>query len=123
SGPLADVARAGLAAAGVRVVDLAPDARDVLPVSTVLVTRGTGERAVVSVNGARSPRLTPPVPGLLGVPGVLLVDGHHPGAALAMARAARAAGVPVLLDGGSWKPTTAELLATVDLAVLSGDFR
>lgn len=123
TGPLADVARAGLAAAGVVVVDLAPDARDVLPVSTVLVTRGTGERAVVSVNGARSPRLAPPAPDLLADAGALLVDGHHPDAALATARAARAAGTPVLLDGGSWKPTTADLLATVDLAVLSGDLR
>jgi sugar/nucleoside kinase (ribokinase family) len=123
TGPLADVARAGLAAAGVAVVDLAPDATDVLPVSTVLVTRATGERAVVSVNGARTPRLPAPAVDLLTDARALLVDGHHPGAAVALARAARAAGVPVLLDGGSWKPTTADLLTVVDLAVLSGDFR
>ena len=123
AGPLADVARAGLAAAGVAVVDLAPDAPDVLPVSTVLVTRTTGQRAVVSVNGARTPRLPAPAVDLLTDARALLVDGHHPEAAVALARAARAAGVPVLLDGGSWKPTTADLLTVVDLAVLSGDFR
>ncbi|MCC2315078.1 PfkB family carbohydrate kinase [Cellulomonas xiejunii] len=123
TGPLADVARGGLAAAGVAVVDLAPDAPDVLPVSTVLVTRATGERAVVSVNGARTPRLPAPTADLLTGVRALLVDGHHPDAAIALARAARAAGVPVLLDGGSWKPTTADLLTVVDLAVLSGDFR
>ncbi|MBO3095920.1 PfkB family carbohydrate kinase [Cellulomonas dongxiuzhuiae] len=123
AGPLADVARAGLAAAGVRVVDLAPHAADVLPVSTVLVTRATGERAVVSVNGARTSRLPAPAPDVVQGAGALLVDGHHPDAALVLARAARAAGVPVLLDGGSWKPSTPELLATVDLAVLSADFR
>ncbi|GIG38282.1 PfkB family carbohydrate kinase [Cellulomonas phragmiteti] len=122
-GALADVARAGLRAAGVDVVDLVPDEPDVLPVSTVLVTRGTGERAVVSVNGARAPRLPAPDAGVLVHAGALLVDGHHAAAALGLAAAARAAGVPVLLDGGSWKPTTADLLATVDLAVLSADLR
>lgn len=122
AGPLADVVRAELAACGVDVVDLAPDAPDVLPVSTVLVTRGTGERAVVSVNGARAPRTVDAAADVLRGCGALLVDGHHPDAALALARAARAAAVPVLLDGGSWKPTTPALLAVVDLAVLSADF-
>ncbi|MCC2334658.1 PfkB family carbohydrate kinase [Cellulomonas wangsupingiae] len=122
TGALADVARAGLAAAGVDVVDLAPDAAGVLPVSTVLVTRATGERAVVSVNGTGAPHLARPDVALLRGAGALLVDGHHPAAGLALAAAARAAGVPVLLDGGSWKPSTAELLAAVDLAVLSADF-
>ncbi|UZN04674.1 PfkB family carbohydrate kinase [Cellulomonas sp. S1-8] len=121
SGVLADVVRAGLAAAGVDVVDLVPDVPGVLPVSTVLVTRGTGERAVVSVNGARVPHLPPPDDAVLARAGALLVDGHHGAAALPLAVAARAAGVPVLLDGGSWKPGTAELLAAVDLAVLSAD--
>ncbi|ADG74213.1 PfkB domain protein [Cellulomonas flavigena DSM 20109] len=122
SGPLADVARAGLAEAGVDVVDLLPDAPGALPVSTVLVTRATGERAVVSVNGARVADLPRPDAGALTGAGALLVDGHHPDAALALAATARAAGVPVLLDGGSWKPSTPDLLALVDHAVLSADF-
>ncbi|KSW13729.1 PfkB family carbohydrate kinase [Cellulomonas sp. B6] len=120
AGPLADVARAGLADAGVDVVDLARGAEGVLPVSTVLVTRGTGERAVVSVNGARAPHVAADVRVLDGAT-ALLVDGHHAGAAVPVARAARAAGLPVLLDGGSWKPTTPDLLAVVDHAVLSAD--
>jgi len=122
TGAPADVVRAGLAAAGVDVLDLVPDQPGVLPVSTVLVTRATGERAVVSVNGARVARLPRPDADLLARAGALLVDGHHPDAARALAGAARAAGVPVLLDGGSWKPATADLLAVVDLAVLSADF-
>ena len=32
------------------------------------------------------------------------------------------AGIPVLLDGGSYKPGTEDLLADVDLAILSADF-
>lgn len=122
AGAAADVVRAELLRSGVEVVDLAADVPDVLPVSTVLVTRATGQRAVVSVNGARAGALpAAPDPRVLDGAGVLLVDGHHPAAALALAGAARTAGVPVLLDGGSWKPTTPDLLALVDLAVLSAD--
>lgn len=125
AGPLADVARAGLADAGVEVVDLAAGRPGVLPVSTVLVTRSTGARAVASVNGSRAGDLVAdaPVDALLDGAVALLVDGHLPGVATTLAGAARAAGVPVLLDGGSWKPGTEALLGHVDLAVLSADFR
>jgi sugar/nucleoside kinase (ribokinase family) len=52
----------------------------------------------------------------------LLVDGHHLAAGFALASAARARGIRVLADGGSWKPGLAALLALVDVAVLSADF-
>ncbi len=123
-GPLADVARAGLADAGVGVVDLAAGRPGVLPVSTVLVTRATGARAVASVNGAGAGDVVADdAADVLAGAAVVLVDGHLPTAATALAAAARAAGVPVLLDGGSWKDGTAQLLAHVDVAVLSADFR
>lgn len=162
SGPVADLVRAGLTAAGVQVLDLAgpdgtsartsptataPPATDPilptpasptpaspaptepvgLPVSTVLVTRSTGERAVVSVNATGAPDLTAAVhtvldDALAGATAVL-VDGHHLTAAVPLAAAARSRGVPVALDGGSWKPGLADLLDQVDHAVLSADFR
>ncbi|HEY0188431.1 MAG TPA: PfkB family carbohydrate kinase [Cellulomonas sp.] len=126
-GPVADLVRAGLAAAGVEVVDLAAGTGAVPPVSTVLVTRATGERAVVSVNAVGMPDLAEAAAGVLrrglldGVTAVL-VDGHHLAAGVRVAAAARARAVPVLLDGGSWKPGLGDLLAQVDHAVLSADF-
>lgn len=128
SGPVADLVRAGLTAAGVEVVDLAAGAGATPPVSTVLVTRATGERAVVSVNGTGTPDLHEATAraladGALDGATALLVDGHHLGAAVPLAAAARAREVPVVLDGGSWKPGLGDLLAHVDHAVLSADFR
>jgi len=128
SGPVADLVRAGLGAAGVEVVDLAAGAGATPPVSTVLVTRATGERAVVSVNGTGTPDLGEGAAralaaGVLDGATALLADGHHLGAAVPVAAAARARGVPVALDGGSWKPGLDGLLAHVDHAVLSADFR
>lgn len=122
TGPVADLVRAGLVAAGVEVVDLL-DGPGTPAVSTVLVTRGTGERAVVSVNAVGVPDLSGAARRLDVLDGAtaLLVDGHHLGAAQVLAAAAR--DLPVLLDGGSWKPGLHGLLAHVDHAVLSADFR
>lgn len=127
TGPVADLVRAGLADAGVQVHDLAAGTSATPPVSTVLVTRATGERAVASVNavgmadlGAAAARAL--AGGVLDGATAVLVDGHHLAAGVALAAAAQDRGVPVLLDGGSWKPGLDALLARTDHAVLSADF-
>ena len=111
---------------GVVVVDTAR-AGFVLPVSTVLVTVSTGERAVASLNssGSRATAVLGPQhldEALDGVTAVL-VDGHHLPVAVAVASAARDRGIPVLADGGSWKQGLEGLLPHVDVLVVSGDFR
>ncbi len=123
SGPVADLALAELAGAGVEVVDLARGTTAAPAVSTVLVTASTGERAVVSVNATRSGALAAVPTDVLDGVDVVLVDGHHLETAIEISRAARVAGVPVVLDGGSWKPGMERLLALVDQAVVSADFR
>ena len=121
---LGETVRADLEGAGVAVTDLAAG-RDAPPaVSSVLVTAGTGERAVASTN-ARAHRLAPPpdLDALLSACDIVQFDGHHPALALATARAARAAGRRTVLDGGSWKPGTEDLLPYIDVAVCSAAFR
>ena len=61
----------------------------------------------------------------VGTQGVraVLVDGHHLSVAVPLAAAARARGIPVLADGGSWKPGLDTLLGHVDVLVASADFR
>ncbi|WP_263730104.1 PfkB family carbohydrate kinase [Cellulomonas sp. SG140] len=126
-GPIADLVRAGLRAAGVDVVDLLAGQSADPPVSTVLVTAATGQRAVASTNATGRPDDLGPAAGaaldVLAGATALLVDGHHLSAARVLASAAHARSVPVLLDGGSWKPGLDGLLVSVDVAVLSGDFR
>ncbi|MFB8227679.1 PfkB family carbohydrate kinase [Cellulosimicrobium sp. NPDC055967] len=130
-GPLAAVVRRELADCGVDLVDAAGEtAGGHLAVSTVLVTRTTGERAVVSTNasgfGDLAARATADGPGLLdgvGPRDVLLLDGHLPGLALEMARQARERGTAVVLDGGSWKPDAARMIGLCDAVVVSADFR
>jgi sugar/nucleoside kinase (ribokinase family) len=53
---------------------------------------------------------------------IVMVDGHFMGACQAWAGAAKARGKPVVLDGGSWKDGTDELLKSVHTAICSADF-
>lgn len=117
--PIGRLALNLLETAGVDVVDLGGAGA---AVSTVLVNRHTGQRAVVSTKV----QYTSPDYRLKGdeLDGAdaLLVDGHHMDVALALASAAKEAGVPVVLDGGSWKPRTEDLIEHVDYAAVSSVF-
>src|SRR4051812_41322890 len=81
SGARADVVTRPLGRAGVEVVDLLAGTDAAPPVSTVLLTRATGERAVVSVNATATAGVRVPdqagLDQLLAGAAVLLVDGHH----------------------------------------------
>ncbi len=53
---------------------------------------------------------------------VLHLDGHQPDAALHYAKLCRERGILVSLDGGTFRPSTKELLPFIDVAVVSQDF-
>ncbi len=133
TGSVGRIAAEDLAGLGVEVVDLGGPGTSPA-VSTILVTRSTGQRAVVSVNATLPGQAPDRGSAVVGVAGTelldqllhgvraVLVDGHHLDLAVPVAAAARARGLLVLLDGGSWKPGLERLLAHVDVAVLSADF-
>lgn len=122
---LAALARSDLTRHGVRIVDLQPELVAPPSVSAVVVRDRDGERVVVSHNaaGVDPPAELPSWPELLADVGAVLVDGHHPGLAVAAARAARGRRIPVVLDAGSDKPVLSELLPLVDVCACSGSFR
>lgn len=123
SHPLGVGVAADLDALGVTVSDLAADSTEPPAVSSVLVTASSGERAVASTN-ATARRLVPPddLDALVAAFEIVEFDGHHMELAVAAARSARALGRKTLLDGGSWKPGTQDLLPLIDVAVCSADF-
>lgn len=124
--PIGGLVATDLTQHGVQAVDIAPHRESAPPISAVSVHDATGQRCVVSRNAADGDSDVSdtdfPV-GIIDDAAVLLADGHYPALALATVRRAKAAGVPVLLDGGSWKPVLAELLPYVDFAVCSAAFR
>lgn len=95
--------------------------RGTTPVSMVVVRDADGERTVVSRN-ASVPVIAPDLTGLLAAADVVLLDGHHEGLALPVAQAAKALGLPVVLDAGSWKPVLDHLLPLVDVAACAAGF-
>lgn len=116
--PLAGVIRDELAAAGVEVVDLAPDAAQPPTVAAVVVSAG-GLRAVTSrppVDVVASPaRLY----ALLAGASVALLDGHLPGLAVPLAAAAAQRGLPVAIDAGRPKPVFDQLCGYATAVVCS----
>ena len=123
--PVSDIILFDLAACGVTVRTVSVDSPPV--VASILVSAGTGDRAIVSPTASASGAQTPSLPEaeiaelLEGVTAVHL-DGYYPSLAIPIASAARERRIPVLLDAGSHKPHTDAVLEHVDVAVVSGDF-
>ena len=120
--PVGTLVRADLTNCGVRVVDAPGMSGVVTPVASILVTRGTGERAVVSaVDQAGSRRPEPPGgdPADLAGVDVVLVDSYERDVSGPLARRARALGIPVLLDCGEKKEFTESQLPDIDIAVVA----
>lgn len=117
---------AELESVGVAVVDIAPMLDAVPSVSSVMVTDATGDRAVVGGDAAGMHLSPPPeetLSPLIASADVVLIDGHHPSLAAAVARLARLAGTPVVIDAGRWKPVMGELISSTTEVVASADFR
>ncbi|HEX6340479.1 PfkB family carbohydrate kinase [Umezawaea sp.] len=115
-------AAAGLAERGVEFHDLAPDSR--ISLSMVAVRERDGERTVISRNAAEvdlRATVDAVTPFVLRAD-VLLLDGHLGRMALTAANVAKDAGLPVVLDAGSWKPVLEDLLPLVDVAACSAAF-
>jgi sugar/nucleoside kinase (ribokinase family) len=119
---LAAAIRGELDRLSVRHLDLSPGFDGVPAISSVTVDKA-GRRNVVSANGVRTADLSVAVdPGILQQARIVLLDGHSMPACRAWAEAARARNTPVVLDGGSWKDGTADLLAFVDTIICSAHF-
>ncbi|WP_291383402.1 PfkB family carbohydrate kinase [Demequina sp.] len=123
--PVSDIIRSDLAACGVTVWAVPVDTPPV--VASILVTAGSGDRAIVSPTSSASSATAASLSAAeiaRALDGVAAVhcDGYHPSLALPIASAARERGIPVLFDGGSFTPHTDAVLEHVDIAVVSGDF-
>ncbi len=103
----------------VHVVDLADDGD---PAISAVAIDAQGNRSVISSNNTgRIHRF--PKPDILDGATALLVDGHLLDVQIALARTAENMGIPVVLDGGSYKPGLESLIKHVTHAIVSADFQ
>ena len=122
--PLGNVIRRDLLQCSVVLHDVGRRRQEPPPVSSIMVLNRTGERTVVSANAAAfSPLRAQLNPRWLNGVSVVQVDGHYMTLCIAGARTARARGIPVVLESGSWKDGMAELLPFIDIAICSDDYR
>jgi sugar/nucleoside kinase (ribokinase family) len=128
-GPWAAPVRAELEGHGIRLLDLAAGTNYETPLTTVLVNAASGSRTILNppLSAVRLTLLVESweksVPtGWGAVPPVVLTDGFHLEETLPLLAACKAAGAAICLDGGSWKPGTAEVAPLLSVAICSERF-
>jgi sugar/nucleoside kinase (ribokinase family) len=120
---IAQLIKTDLAEYNIRIIDLAPERSDSPPVSSIVVTEGTGERSVISINATKSQVDSQAInQDVLTSVNIVLVDGHQISASQEIARIAKLINIPIVLDGGSWKSGLDEILPFVEWAVCSDNF-
>ena len=121
--PITHLIRSDLESQGVAIADLNPTTTQPPPVSSIIVTQSTGDRAVISINATKSQASSNQVPAALysGID-LVLIDGHQMTTGYAIAQFAKNNNIPVVIDGGSWKPGFEKILPFVDYAICSANF-
>ncbi|MEC4815231.1 MAG: sugar kinase [Scytonema sp. PMC 1069.18] len=123
SHPMTQLMRGDLESHGVEIADLDPKTQNAPPVSSIIVTQATGERAVISINAVRTQATGEFLSAeILQNVDIVLIDGHQMEVGRAIAQIAKAKNIPVAIDGGSWKPGFDQLMPFVDYAICSANF-
>lgn len=107
----------------VKIIDLDINKPTSPPVSSIIVTQSTGERAVISINAVKTQADINSIPtDILENVDLILCDGHQMAIGKIIAANAKSKNIPVVIDGGSWKPGFEEILPYVDYAICSANF-
>ncbi len=123
SHPVGQFVKADLANHNVVLHDYAGDPQRPPVISSIMINTSTGDRCVVSTNTSTFDlRGNMDEAALLEDVSVLLLDGFFSDQALGMLKMAQKMNIPTVLDGGSWKDGTTQLLSYIDYAICSADF-
>jgi sugar/nucleoside kinase (ribokinase family) len=125
--PMTQLIRSDLEKYQVKIWDLDRDCSLSPAVSSIIVTQAKGDRAIISINAVRNQvdreflfkSISPDI--LQGVD-IVMIDGHQIVAGWAIASMAKSLNIPIVIDGGSWKPGFETILPFVDYAICSANF-
>lgn len=123
---IADIAKRDLAACGVDHVDLTRERNMDPALSAIAVAEDTGSRTILT-SPAIDDDLNEPIDptvwcSLADEADVVLLDGHQPNVARAVAQRAKASGKQVVLDGDIYKPGLEGILPMVDVVIFGKSF-
>lgn len=120
---LAGLAREDLQQHHVSIIDAIDDRAQFPVLSAITIDESCGDRSVVYTNTAtKSLRDVEAVDTVLHEAAILMLDGYYLPQAIRVAEMAESIGMPVVLDGGSWKDGIDQLLPFVDIAICSENF-
>ena len=120
--PMTQLIERDLANYQIEIIDFNPTTENPPPVSSIIVS-SKGERAVISINAVKNQANIDAISAdILQDIDIVLVDGHQMKLGCAIASLAKAENIPVVMDGGSWKPGFDGLLPFVDYAICSANF-
>lgn len=119
--PVTALLREDLAHVGVSITDLTPQRQTAPPVSSIVVSAASGERAVISRNavGLQINQHSIDVTHI----DVVLVDGHQMTLSHQVAMAAQTSNIPVVVDAGSWKSGFDQVLPLATMVIASANFQ
>ena len=112
----------------VELIDLLEDRVEPPPLSSILVTQSTGERAVISRNAVNLQATITDLnlenlqKTVLENAKIVLIDGHQIEVSHRILQIASHLKIPAVLDGGSWKPGLEKLLHWIDYVICSANF-
>ncbi|MEA5593776.1 sugar kinase [Rivularia sp. UHCC 0363] len=120
--PMTQLIKSDLANYKIEIVDLNYTTENPPPVSSIIVSK-TGKRAVISINAVKTQANIQAISSdILQDIDIVLIDGHQMEVGCAIAQLAQAKNIPVVIDGGSWKPGFDKLLPFVNYAICSANF-
>ncbi|TAF04000.1 MAG: sugar kinase [Nostocales cyanobacterium] len=121
--PMTQLITTDLANYQVGIIDLDTNKQTSPPISSIIVTESTGERAVISINAVKTQaNISSLTPEILENIDIVLIDGHQMAVSKIIAQKAKKQNIPVVIDGGSWKPGFEEILPFVNYAICSANF-
>ena len=88
--------------------------------ASILTNKNSGTRTIFSYHPPKAKLINPEVNNQNY--GIALFDGFYMDLAIIKARQCRDEGITTVLDGGSWKSGTEELLKYIDFVICSEDF-
>lgn len=123
SHPITHLIRSDLEQHQINLFDLDSSFSDSPAISSIIVTEGTGDRAVISINAIqyKAPKNSISLDKLPEYD-LVLIDGHQIEVGEAIAESAKSKNIPVVIDGGSWKPGLDRILPFVNYAICSANF-
>ena len=120
--PLSELIKSDLNNCSVEIVDLADERTESPPISSIVVTANTGERAVIATKTTKYQDDRLLTEDSLNSIDIILIDGHQIEASLTLAKMASERNIPVVMDGGSWKLGLDLIIPLVDYAICSANF-